>query len=109
MAKNKITKAHIICNLLAVNGPMAKDELLRQTAIIEGKPYRPGSNGSYFHPVAQRGSPFYTRAHYDRQAKSSLVANGTIKVVAKQGNTFMYDLDTKGFLIAQEYKQLIGI
>ena len=109
MAK-KVTKAHIISHLLATKGPMTKAELLSQTAAIEGKPYRPNSNVSYFMPVAQRGSPYYTNnGEYERMAKSSLVANGTIKVVGKQGNTLIYGLDVKGFEKAQEYKEMMGL
>lgn len=109
MAQTKITKAHIICHLLATNGPMTKSELLRQTAIIEGKPYRPNSNGSYFMPVVNGTSPYYSDKDWEIQRRQSLVANGTIKVVGKTGRELMYDLDAKGFSKVEEYKQLVGL
>lgn len=109
MAQTKITKAHIICHLLATNGPMTKSELLRQTAIIEGKPYRPNSNGSYFMPVVNIDLGYRRGDDYEKLRKASLVANGTIKVVGKIGRELTYDLDAKGFMKVEEYKQLVGL
>lgn len=91
----KPTKAHIICSLITTHGPMTRAELLEATAKIEGKPYRPASNNSYFVPYADGRSP--------SKAKHSLVANGTIQAVGKRGNALVYMNTLKGFTRAAEY------
>lgn len=102
----KPTKAHIICHLIHTHGPMTKAALLEETAHIEGKPYRPDSNGSYFTPNPGTG-PFYGKADQERMRKSSLVASGLIKVVGKHGNTLFYGLDVMGFEKVAEYQKFL--
>lgn len=105
VTKTKITKSHIICHLLSVNGPMTKAELLRQTAVIEGKPYRAASNGGYFAPLNNPNSSYRLYGAH----KTSLVANGSIEPVGKQGCALLYNLTPKGRKVAQEYKQIVGM
>lgn len=100
MERSKFTKAHIISHILAVRGPSTRDELLRECARIEGKVYKSTSNGSYFRTVERCTSGF---ADVARARRASLVANGTIKVVAHRGRTPVYDLDARGFALAAEY------
>ena len=103
----KITKAHIICNLIAKHGPMCKAELLKATALIEGKPYKSASNNSYFLPF--KNPLAHGRRYGGVQSKTSLVANGTLEVVCKKGNTLFYGLTPKGVLKVEEYKRIIGV
>lgn len=88
---------------------MTKADLLRQTAIIEGKPYKPNSNGSYFVPVVNNYLGYQRGDDYEKLCKASLVANGSINVVGKQGNALLYNLTDKGRQVAQEYKQIVGM
>lgn len=105
----KPTKAHIICHLLATHGPMGRADLLRLTAEVEGKPYKPTSNASYFVPFAKGNSPYYTAADYARMQKSSLVGNGYIAAVGKQGNALVYNNTPKGAAKAAEYAEWLSM
>jgi hypothetical protein len=43
-----ITKSDLIAYVIAVHGPMQRDDVLKAVAKLEGKPYTAGSNFSYF-------------------------------------------------------------
>lgn len=101
MANTKITKAHIIAHLVSTLGPQTRATLLKMTCQIEGKPYRPASNNSYFQPHADPSS--HTKRCYPSVYNSSLLVNGTLKVVGKQGNSLVYGLDVRGARLAAEY------
>jgi len=49
MAKEKITKTHLILSYLAIFGTGTKEEILAWAAAFEGKPFKPTSNGGYFY------------------------------------------------------------
>ena len=44
----KFAKMDLICAVIAVHGPMYKDDILRRVAALEGKPWVVGSNADYF-------------------------------------------------------------
>lgn len=85
----QITKLDIIVNLLTVNGPMTRKDLMREVARIEGKPFRPTSNGCYFEP-APVGQTYYGAN------RSSLVTQGYIRRAGKKGNAYLWGLTQKG-------------
>lgn len=43
-----IVKMDLMAYVVAVNGPMVRDDIMRQVAAIEGKPWIPTSNKGYF-------------------------------------------------------------
>jgi hypothetical protein len=59
MAKEKITKTHLILSYLAIFGTGTKEEILAWAAAFEGKPFKPTSNFGYFNDpsnsVIQKG------------------------------------------------------
>lgn len=86
----QITKLDIIVNLLTLNGPMTRKDLMREVARIEGKPFRPTSNHCYF-AKPSTGSGFYKTTD-----ETSLVAKGYIRVAGKKGNAYLWGLTPKG-------------
>lgn len=103
----KPTKAHIICHLLATRGPMTKAELLQETARIEGKPYRPGSNISYFVPYNDLSGAYYMPSK--SAMNGSLVYNGSITPAGKRGNSLLYVNTAKGMAKAAEYSDWLAL
>ena len=86
----KLTKAHHICQLLALAGPMTRRQLTRGAWVLEGAdakgiPYKATSNHCYFSPTG-RGNG----------GEMSLVHRGLITKVGKQGRRFLYDLTPAG-------------
>ena len=94
------TKAHTICTILSLGGPMAKETILALTALLENKPYKPGSNGSYFQPFTDPNG--HHRRVYGSH-KGSLLATGLIRVAGKQGNTLLYSTTPAGESLAAKY------
>jgi len=94
----RFTKWELIPYVVAVNGPMPKEEILRQVQRLQGRPYVPGSNHSYFMDDA-RGRNF------GLPEKKGVVSRGLLKVDHKKGNTLVYGL---GELGKAEAKRLIN-
>ena len=64
----KKTHARTMAEYIAEHGPATKKELLAACGV------KPTSCGSYFATVKERAGFYYEPSHYDRLAKSSLVA-----------------------------------
>jgi len=96
----KPTKAHVICHILAASGPMIREDILVAVSKVEGKPYKSGSNGSYFQPFNDPHS-YYRRIY--KAHRQSLVAMGLIQIVGKQGNNLVYGLTPLGASKAADY------
>ena|SRR3990167_2570102 len=85
----QITKLDVICMVITKNGPMTKKDILREVARIEGKPFRPTSNGDYFASRSPRR--FYVSAN-----RVSLRAQGYIQIAGKKRNAIVWGLTPKG-------------
>ena len=94
-----ITKAHIICHLIAKHGPSTRAFLLEQADRLEGRYHRRSANGCYFAPA---------RSIYRKRTGShrcSLLVKGLIKQVAITNGSAVYELTAKGLLEAIEYRK----
>ncbi len=92
----KLTKAHLICYVLKVHGPMPRVEILRRVYVLQpGKvAFKPTSNVSYF---LKRASP----CAYGH-GKQSVVVKGLVKGF-KVGKETHYKLTEKGEALVEEY------
>lgn len=81
---NTTTLMQRIVNLLAVNGPMTKKEILTTFGLATT------SYASYFAPRINVDGFYYTAKQLERKRKASLVATGRIKAVGKNGRGEIY-------------------
>lgn len=97
----KITKAHKLCFVIYVGGPLTRFEALRRVWEMDGKPipFKRNSNNCYF--VSPRGSCLH-----NREGLSSLRRKKLVKVVGKRGNCLLYVVTAKGRRMAAEICKL---
>ena len=98
----QITKLDIIVSVLTVNGPMTRKNLMREVARIEGKPFRPTSNGDYFAKPNKRSM-------YNCTDRTSLVAKGYIRVAGHKGQAYLWGLTPKGAAHIVEARQNLNV
>jgi len=94
------TKAHLICHILASNGPMVREDILVAVSKITGTPHKHRSNSSYFQPFHNPNGHYRVCYKADRK---SLLATGLIKVLGKKSNTLVYGLTPLGVSKAADY------
>lgn len=90
-----LTKPMIMAYVVAVNGPMTRLELMKQVAFIEGKPFIPTSNVSYFSKTGMYTAP-------------GVVEQKILQPMGKNGNAIVYTFGTVGLELANKVIEKIG-
>jgi len=86
-----ITKSHIFAYLIRVNKrALTRKELLKATAMIEGKPYLPASNVSYF------------------SGPGNIIDKKILKVAGKKGRALAYTLGEMGNAYSEKALERLG-
>jgi len=85
------TKSDLICYVLSVRGPMRKDDVLKVVAFLEDKPYKQGSNVTYFSQAGMVGDTIDNVG----------IAPGT-------RNAALYDVTDKGRAIGERVRGRLG-
>lgn len=98
LSGHKFTKAQLMAYLCALNGPLDSATLLKNVARLQGKPYIPTSNKSYFAP---------TSGMFGHNA-SSVVVQGILQQVGKENKRMMYNCTGKGMVLAAQVIEKIG-
>jgi hypothetical protein len=97
VGSENFTKFQLIPYVIVKNGPMDRDQILKAVAEIEGKPYVPTSNKSYF-----------GASENSIDAKQSVVVRGLIVPAGKVGGKIVYNVTSKGIMAAAEVQKALG-
>ncbi len=85
------TKSDLICYVLSVRGPMRKDDVLKVVAVLEDKPYKQGSNVTYFSQAGMVGDTI----------ENVGIAPGT-------RNAALFDVNDHGRTIGERVRSRLG-